>query len=94
MMKNMDKELVQVFWKIPGLSNQNKTNLEQTHLEASLTLRDDPIHVREHETTNESLSNLEDDDEIELELVDELELAKSVNDQHAVAENTPAKKIL
>ena len=44
-------------------------------MEASLTLRDDPIHVREHEATNESFSNiahlqLEDDNEIELELVD------------------------
>ena len=37
---------------------------------------------------------MEDDDEIELELVDELEIAQSVNDQHAVAEKTPAKKTL
>ena len=37
---------------------------------------------------------MEDDDEIELKLVDELEIAKSVNDQQPVAENTPAKKIL
>ena len=67
--------------KIPGLNNQNGTDLEQTHMEASLTLCDDPIHVREQEATNEFLSNiehlqLENDDEIELELVDQLEIAK------------------
>ena len=33
----------------------NGTDLEQTHMEASLTLRDDPINVREHEATNNSL---------------------------------------
>ena len=37
---------------------------------------------------------MEDDDEIELELVDELEIAQSVNDQPAIAEKTPAKKTL
>ena len=66
-------------------------------MEASFTLRDDPIHVRKHEATNEFLSNfehlqLEDDDEIELELLDELEIAKTVNDQHAVAEKRQQRK--
>ena len=52
-----------------------------TSTTAFLTLRDDPIHVRKHKITNEILSNfehlqLEDDDEIKLELVDELQIAK------------------
>ena len=58
-MKNMDKELFEVFWKIPGFSNKNGSDLEQTHIEASLTLSHDPIYVREHEATNEFLSNFE-----------------------------------
>ena len=78
-MKNMKKELVKGFWKIPGLSNQNGTDLEQTDMEASLTLRDDPFHVQENEATHGFLSKfhdlqLEDDDEIELEPIAELEI--------------------
>ena len=74
-------------WNQNGTKMEPKWNRPRTNSYESIfdvtpgNLPDDPINVREHEATNEFLSDfehlqLENDDEIELELVDQLEIAK------------------
>ena len=50
-MTSMDKRLVQAFWKIPRLLQEDGSEQERTQVLASLAFREDPYHIEEQQAS-------------------------------------------